>query len=234
MKTRSISVISLMMLSMAIAPLVAKAGTVDTSGVTTFSAGSAAKASEVNGNFSTVITAVNDNASSLAALQSSIEALQTQLESMPTKVTDVSDLVGRTYCMIQDHSAGRYDGNNFASVNFASETSTVTVTSETQLSITGVSSDEAELGLQLSQYSYNGSDVDGLQGTLEAYQEPESYNGTINSLSNGELSVTVGSDTIQFYVSKYGDVMIGRSFTDDSSAAPAEMWNTTAVLVECQ
>ncbi len=52
----------------------ARAGSV--SGLTTFTAGTPAKASEVNGNFAALKTAVDDNASRIAALESAVAALQ--------------------------------------------------------------------------------------------------------------------------------------------------------------
>ncbi|MDK2777978.1 MAG: hypothetical protein KYX62_09975 [Pseudomonadota bacterium] len=213
------------------AAVATQAGTVDSSAMTTFQSGTAAVASEVNGNFTAVTTAVDANATDISTLQSAIEDLQAQIDALPQEVTDASDLVGRTYCMVQNHTAGRYEGDdNYASVNAASETSTLSITSSTQFSVTGNSADEMELGLSVQYYTYDGYDIAGLTGSLQSYSEPESFTGTINSFSNGTLSVTVGTDSLSFYVSKYGDVMIGRSFSDEGT----EMWNTTFVMVECQ
>ncbi len=58
----------------------ARAGSV--SGLTTFTAGTPAKASEVNGNFSAVKTAVDDNASRIAALESAVAALKTTVTAL--------------------------------------------------------------------------------------------------------------------------------------------------------
>ncbi len=215
----------------------AQAGSVDSSAMTTFQSGTPAVAAQVNGNFTAVTTAVDGNAADITALQSAVATLQMQMASVPAAVTSVSDLVGRTYCMIQSHSAGRYTGTNYASVNSATESYTLTITSETQLSLTGVSSDEWELGLGLADYDNGSGMVAGLQGALDTFTDEIGtgvITGTINSLSNGTLSVSVDGGAVEFYVSKYGDVIIGREFTDDSSQDPAAMWNTSTVMVECQ
>ena len=220
-------------LALMITALNTQAGTVNSSAITTFQSGTPAVAAQVNGNFTAVTTAVDDNAADITALQSAVDDLQAQIDALPQAVTDASDLVGRTYCMIQNHTAGRYDpGNrdNYASVNAASETSTLTITSSSQFSVSGDAGDELELGLSLQNYTYEGSLIPGLRGELTHFTGADSFTGTINGFSNGTLSVTVGTDDLSFYVSKYGDVMIGRDFSDDG----AEMWNTTMVMVECR
>ncbi len=70
----------------ALGPGMAMAGTVDASNVTTFQSGTAAVAAEVNANFNTLIAAINDNASRLAAL-----------ESAANSTTPI--LLNTTYCL---------------------------------------------------------------------------------------------------------------------------------------
>lgn len=60
-------------------------------GLTTFTAGTTAKASEVNGNFSAVKSAVDDNASDISALQATVASLQSQLASAMTLVDELSE-----------------------------------------------------------------------------------------------------------------------------------------------
>ncbi len=229
MKTRIISAIALSTLALGAIPSV-QAGTVGS--LTTFESGAAAKASEVNGNFSAITTAVNDNASLISELQASIEALQ---DAMPQKVTAMSDLVGREYCMINSFAGGAFTGDNFARVNMGTESNTLTVTSETQVTITGIGNNELELGLMVEYYDYtDGNDetfsIPGLQGSLDTYSEVDSASGTVNGLSGGVMSVTFGTTTIPFYVSKYGDVLIARDFDSSDSE---EKWSSTMTAVEC-
>ena len=62
-------------------------------GLTTFTAGTPAKASEVNGNFAAVKTAVDDNAGRIAALESAVSALQSMVATLQANLASTqSDL----------------------------------------------------------------------------------------------------------------------------------------------
>jgi hypothetical protein len=70
----------------------------DVTGLTTFSSGTTARASEVNGNFSAVKTAVDDNQTQILALQALVVALTARVEMLENssvhKLDGVLDLTG--------------------------------------------------------------------------------------------------------------------------------------------
>src|SRR5574342_1241134 len=61
--------------------------------LTSFTAGTLAKASEVNGNFTSVKTAVDDNAARIAALESSVASLQTTLTTAQNQIAALQTLL---------------------------------------------------------------------------------------------------------------------------------------------
>ncbi|WP_221800361.1 hypothetical protein [Oceanobacter mangrovi] len=230
------------MAAILVAGLNAQAGVVDSGNITTFTAGTAAKASEVNGNFDAVVTAVDANATDISSLQSTITDLQTQLTNLQDQVdgmdeaVTLDDLVGRSYCMVGTYSGVAYQGDNFARVNLGAQEYRVSITSSSQVTVTIDSEQEAELGMGLELYSYddNGTtyETQGLQGTLDSYSNSGTSTLTINSFADGVLSLTDDEGTHSFYVNKMGDTMIASSFTNNT--ADQEMWTGINILVECR
>ena len=153
----------------------------------TFTAGTTASASQVNANFTALANAINN-------LSARVDAL----EADPS--VTVNDLVGKTYCIT---SIGTISGQstNFARFSSYVSKATLMITSTTQASLTGVEDHEHELGLSVSS--------GGLDGTISQHSNPDSATITINGLSNGVLSTSVGD----LYLAKDGTVLLSTDFS---------------------
>jgi hypothetical protein len=189
-----------------------------------FTSGSAALAAEVNANFDAVKSAVDDNDSRIAALVAQLDTLQTQVDAMDATVT-LDSLVGATYCGISHWSIlGSVSSNTYSRITTGEGTQTVTFTSTSQASISGSNDEEVELG-----WSWNGSDVTSL--LTDTQTSGGGIVATINSLTNGVLSMDVGGVNLTLYVSRHGDVMIQ---TDGSVSDGSEGETSGSIWVRCQ
>ncbi|MFZ5724542.1 MAG: hypothetical protein ACOY33_12895 [Pseudomonadota bacterium] len=94
----------------------AAAGTV--TGLTTFTAGTPAKAAEVNGNFTAVKTAVDDNDARIAALEALVAALDSRIDALEAKLASVSTTT------VNGNPTVRFSGVNVQVVNGLGSTTT--------------------------------------------------------------------------------------------------------------
>jgi hypothetical protein len=83
--------IAVLAAALASLPAAARAGAVGP--LTTFTAGTPARAAEVNGNFGAVRTAVDDNAAKIAALTATIQAMQAQLQAHEDAFINIGDFI---------------------------------------------------------------------------------------------------------------------------------------------
>lgn len=185
----------------------------------------------VNGNGDGIDT----NAAAIAALQATVASLQSQIDDLetgsgtgtgPAEVTEAADLVGREYCVISSFSGADSDpGNGFARINQGTEVLNFNITSATQMSVVTVVNNEYELGMNLAYDAVN--DTNYLTSQLDtSLTDTTDMTVDITGLSNGVMSTSIG---INFYVSKYGDVMIAREYD------PSEgIWSSVIIAVECR
>lgn len=165
----------------------------------TFSAGTTASASQVNDNFTAVTDAINNLAARVGALEAA------------SSVT-LNDLVGRTYCITSIGTISGVGATNFARHSTYVSKATMMITSTTQASLTAVSDDEHELDL-----SVDGSGL--LAGTISEFHNPTNGTITINGLSGGVLSTSIGD----LYLAKDGNVLLKTDFSYSASEGEGSM-----------
>lgn len=176
--------------------------------VTTFSAGSVAKAAEVNGNFDALIAAINDNASRIAALEA------------PS-----NEVAGRSYSL---HYVGSYltaevdsdDGvRDFTSVEHYLGEGTLNFDSDGATTGNGSAADIAGAELIVNGDGSFHWSSDGAE-TAEPLAFTWSQSGNVVTMNiDGE------SETLNFVVSEDGSLLVGRGTDtgidnrDDGSSA---------------
>ncbi|EMP54901.1 hypothetical protein MSNKSG1_14257 [Marinobacter santoriniensis NKSG1] len=166
----------------------------------TFSAGTAASASQVNDNFTAVTDAINNLAARVGVLEAA------------SSIT-LNDLVGRTYCITSIGTISGVGATNFARHSTYVSKATMMITSTTQASLTGVSDDEHELDL-----SVDGSGL--LTGTISEFHSPNSTTPiTINGLTDGVLSTSIGD----LFLAKDGSVLLNTDFSYSTSEGESSM-----------
>lgn len=172
----------------------------------TFTAGTQASASQVNANFATLANAINDLASRVSALEG------------PSDVT-LNDLVGRTYCITSIGTISGGGGTNFARFSSYVSKGTLQITSTSQATLSGVSDNEHELNVSVGS--------NGLDSTVSQSSDPGSQAITINSLSNGVLSTSIGD----LYLAKDGNVLLKTDFSFGASGNPGETQGEDSIAV---
>lgn len=163
------------------------AGQVDQANVATFNAGETASAEDVNGNFAALISAINDNASRIAALEA----------GGGTGGSISNSVAGHTYFVFslsQIHRANTNTGDqrNYQSVghNVASGTITFGLDGTATVSF---SENETELGL-FSGFVETPDPVIILEGNLNQFG-PNPFSGTPSFTQDGEtVEVVLGPD----------------------------------------
>ncbi len=172
----------------------------------TFESGEAASASEVNANFSALVSAIDALADRVADLESDVDSLD------PTEVT-LSDLVGTNYCISSFGNIGA-GGGSWARIGSYVSSHKLAITSTTTATLTTVQDDEFELGWGV------GYDTDyTLDSELEEYSHDDGGSVTINSLTNGVLSLSVGD----FNLSPNGNMILGTEFDFGSGEGEANI-----------
>jgi hypothetical protein len=192
-------------LAIAIAAMFANtvgASDVDESGVTTFTTGTPAVALEVNNNFSALVTAINDNATRIAAL-----------ELTNSSVNSAADLNGALYCIYEFVvDVGASDVENSGEPDYFQGWKTAGVGTTTAGQIL-FSSDtagmrtitESDYYQQQHPLSVNPGEENGNESFSFTYSTPlltltftdedgtESYTGTISA--DGNILFIAGSDS---------------------------------------
>lgn len=160
--------------------------------VTTFSAGSAAKAAEVNGNFDALITAINDNASRIAALEA------------PS-----NDVSGHSYSL---HYAGTFLAAEVSSDDGVREYTTIEhYVGEGTLTFssadnTGDGSANDASGAEI--FVDNGGSIGW---SFDGSEPAESLTFTWNQTGNlVTVNIAGESETLNFVVSEDGSLLVGR------------------------
>jgi hypothetical protein len=183
----------------------AAAETVEESDITTFEDGTPAVAAEVNANFQALITAINDNATRLAAIEASAG----------------SSVAGKTFRLNQIGILLRGDGNGAATAANLSQTYLVTFDSDMSFSFVG---EESEGELQTT------TGVFGSVVESEAVDVSGSY-----SQSSSNVTVDFGGgETVTFTVSADGNVLLlGEfKFEEDEGFQRSETSYIVGVAIE--
>lgn len=164
------------------------AGEVNANAVVEFSSGSVARASEVNGNFSALISAINDNAARIADLESSAPS---------------ADVEGHVYRFIEievgvegENGNSEPQSNARNRVFFWSNAGTLSFSGGT-VSVAGDQAVEAVV-----ERTNNGV-------FAETISEVDSPSGTFTQ-SGSEVAVAIDGDNFTFHVSADGSVMVAR------------------------
>ena len=161
------------------------ADTVNESNVTTFQAGTPAVAAQVNTTIQALITAINDNATRIAALE----------EAAPS-----NSVVGKTYSLKQIGVLFRGNNTDYATVGNTSQTYTLTLNANMSFTLVG-SENEGEVGITGNTIAFcNGDCPVDETGTY-------SQTGSVVTLTFGDAS------TAEFTVANNASVVILSEFT---------------------
>lgn len=239
-------------LSLAMLAGVSKAGTVSDGDINTFAAGNSISSAEMNTNFNAVKGAVNGNADDISTLNSTINELQTTISSLQSSISDLetslsdvkgrldlndayitlNEMVGKTYCLVSQNTTLTWDSvDNWARVNVGNDARTLTVTSESEVTLASGEYKEGELGFGVG---YESPDY-ALNAELQTWSDTEaSQTIGISSFADGVLTLSVG---IELFVSKRGDMLVGREFSEtvdeDNNSAP-QRDVSTIMMVQCR
>lgn len=218
----------------------AMAGSVSTDGFTSFTSGTAISSAEMNTNFNAVTGAVNGNADDISTMQGTISELQSTISDLQTSIDDLKgrmdlndayitleELTDKVYCMVTANTMLTLDSvNSYARLNAMNNATTLTFTSASEISISNENSKEAELGWG----TYGGG-----ESQLLVYEDSSGTStAAVTSFTSGVLSLDNG---IELYVSKRGDMIIGREFTEtiDTESNDAPQKNAgTIMMVQCR
>lgn len=191
----------------------ATADPVDPANVTTFQSGTPALAGEVNSTMQALITAIDDNASRIAAMET------TQASLVP------GDLTNNIYCFVGlDSAIGAGDpdpvsGNGaYALAGTGKSIGQLTFTSSTQATFAESSNEFADLILP--------------NNTLSVFSDPPENETFTWTLSNNRLSLTVpGEPAIEMFVTPDANVLIAVfTETDRTSDDSGDIFDATLMV----
>lgn len=201
----------------------ANAGEVDTASVTTFSSGTPAVASEVNGNFDALITAINDNAARIAALET--------LDNSVAGSTYTIFYAGSILAAEQDtdgSSADNTDLRDYGTVEEYAGKGTLTFDPAPGSSGSGEIGDTAGAELFVGDGGHLDIRIDGAE-------TPQSITFSWTQTGNlVEVQITGETLALNFIVSEDGSMMVGQGTetgVDDRGMSSADFNDISTIIL---
>lgn len=210
------------------------AAEVDTANITTFTSGTAAKASEVNSTISALTTAIDDNAATIATLQSIIEDYETEITSLQASVEALqtatsNDVTGNKYRVI-DVGSGTLVENSWGASIHSGVTAIANFAEDGNLYITDYAFNEVEIELE----SDCAQDPDTYEWDCEdravnTSSDSASLTGTWSQVGN-TITANIDGDTVTWVVSDNSGTLVSIDIYDfDATDSPA--YYQTSVLI---
>lgn len=204
---------------------VALAGQVSGANMTTFSAGGAAVAAEVNGNFTELTTQINDNNSRITTNNASISTNATSIANNDARITtnaaDIANILTRLTALetpsaptmstiagtwgVVNSTYFIFSASNTAEVEHESLYGTLTIDAAGTFTF-NIAAGKA-VNQSIHTIFVNPNDV--IQGVTSSTASSGSFGGSIALGANNTVTVTpVGGSALNGYVSKNGQVVV--------------------------